>query len=210
MSTPMDLTGSRFGRLLVIGLAPRLHGRIAWMCVCDCGTYRTVCAKTLRNGMTQSCGCLKIERTIEARTKHNMCSTPTYCSWQGMITRCTNPNQKSFKNYGGRGITISPELRTFEGFYKVLGERPQGLTLERRDTNKGYTVENTYWANKKTQANNTRANRMLTFNGKTQSLAQWSEELGIPYCRIKRRLQLGWSIERSFTSPICDTHGRII
>jgi hypothetical protein len=118
-----------------------------------------------------------------------------------MVARCENSNCVGFINYGGRGITIDPKLRTFEGFYAVLGDRPLGLTLDRIDNNKGYSAENVRWADRKTQMRNKRSNRFVTYQGKTQLLIDWSEQVGISRLCIFKRLQRGWPVAKTLSTP---------
>ena len=117
-----------------------------------------------------------------------------------MKARCLNKNDKSYKNYGGRGITVCPEwVNDFMIFYKDMGERLQGLTLDRIDNNGNYCKENCRWSSPKEQNNNTRRNRFITYNGKTQTIAQWADELGINYHMLICRMNRGWGAKRTLT-----------
>lgn len=113
-----------------------------------------------------------------------------------MKQRCLNKNREGYKKWGGRGITVCKRWMKFENFYKDMGERPEGMTIDRIDNSKGYHKSNCKWATPKEQSNNTRKNVFITYNGKTQTIAQWSEELGISYHTIYARLRKGWEIER--------------
>jgi hypothetical protein len=117
-----------------------------------------------------------------------------------MLQRCTNPKNPRWSRYGGRGICVCAEwLDSFERFQADMGERPEGHSIERVDRNGPYSKENCIWASVKAQARNRDNNRPLTFRGKTQTLAQWAEELRIPYFTIHARLRRGWSIERALS-----------
>ncbi len=122
--------------------------------------------------------------------------TTTYNCWSLMKGRCRNPNHHKYAIYGGRGIKVCERWLSFINFLADMGEKPVGMTLERKDVNGNYTLENCEWATQKTQQNNKRNNRVLTFNGLTMNASQWSEHLGIPAGSIRCRLSKGWSIER--------------
>ncbi len=107
-----------------------------------------------------------------------------------------------YKYYGERGISYDPRWEKFENFYADMGDRPAGMTIDRIDNNKGYSKENCRWATLKEQANNTSRNHKIKFQGKTQTLTQWAEEVGINRRTIGARLKLGWSVERTLTSPV--------
>jgi len=128
--------------------------------------------------------------------------TPEYRTWTNMKTRCYNVKNKSYRNYGARGITVCERWRTsFVNFLNDMGERPSlKYSLDRKDNNKGYCKENCYWATAKQQANNTRCSRLITYNNRTQTLRQWTDELGLSYVNIHARINYyGWSIDDAFT-----------
>ncbi len=139
---------------------------------------------------------------MRKREHHGRYGTPEYRSWYHMIDRCCNPKDKSYKNYGERGISVSEEWRnSFAVFYRDMGARPTAHhTLERKDNSIGYEASNCIWATRTEQNNNTRANRLLTYAGKTQNTTQWALELGINPGTLRSRLHRGWGVERSLTS----------
>jgi hypothetical protein len=119
---------------------------------CICGTIKTVDYYSLKNGLTKSCGCDR-----KNNLKHSLCNSPEYNSWNNMKIRCNNPNHKGYKDYGGRGITICTEwLNSFQQFYKDMGPKPIGTTLDRIDNNKGYEPSNCKWSTYSEQAKNRR------------------------------------------------------
>jgi hypothetical protein len=200
-----DLTGQRFGRWLVLEIAGRSIDRGAvWSCVCDCGARRDVAAKAMVAGDSQSCGCLAKERRLEgtrrAKTTHGHtagATSRTYRIWTNMVSRCTNPNFDSFKWYGGRGISVCDRWRKFQNFLDDMGVAPDGKSIDRRETNGNYEPSNCRWATQTEQTNNTRRNRILTWNGRTYTQAQLAREVGVDQKLISERLKRGWTLERA-------------
>lgn len=140
------------------------------------------------------------------KNKHHMRYTSEYKSWQHMKARCYNQNNKKYDNYGKRGITVCDRwLESFQNFYDDMGDKPKidgiKFSLDRIDVNGNYCKENCRWATEEEQSNNKTVSHFLTFNDKTQTIKQWSDELRIPYGRLVARLKRGWSTEKSLTSP---------
>lgn len=163
--TTIDLAGQRFGRLLVLERHyPSPTGHALWRCRCDCTGVVTVGSHALRSGGTQSCGCLRREVTAARSTKHGLATrsgrTPTYTAWQNMRRRC-RPDHPRYADWGGRGITVCGRwLDDYAAFLADMGEKPPGLTLERRDNSKGYSPGNCYWASPAVQAMNKRSTKL--------------------------------------------------
>lgn len=157
-----DITSQRFGRLIAIEPTDkRSWGGVIWHCVCDCGNECFVNLGNLRGGSTRSCGCLGKEcarRTGKTHISHGLSQESIYKAWHGMIQRCENPNNKAYKNYGGRGIAVCERWHKFENFYKDMGECPGGLTLERINNDGNYELKNCKWATYEEQNNNRRPN----------------------------------------------------
>lgn len=204
MSKFIDLTGKRFGRLIVIKQAGKNKwGRTSWLCLCECGHRILVCTGDLNIGRTKSCGCLRKEKCDIANTTHGHSKKKIYKIWAAIIQRCNNPNHKQWKDYGGRGIKVCKRWMKFENFNEDMGKKyKSGLTIERRKNEKGYYPKNCYWTTWKEQQRNKRNNRLITCFGKTQLLIEWSEETGIPDYIIRQRLKRGWSSEKTLTTPV--------
>lgn len=124
-----------------------------------------------------------------------------------MKGRCYTKTDRAYKDYGGRGITICDEWlgeKGFENFYKwsMANGYTDDLSIDRIDNNKGYSPDNCRWADEKTQCRNRRTNHLITFNGETKSMAEWSEITRIPYSTICRRIKLGWKVEDILTREV--------
>lgn len=133
---------------------------------------------------------------------HGHVGTREYNAWFGMKDRCRNRNNKIYKFYGGRGIAYAAELEVFTDFLAIMGTCPEGMSLDRIDNNGNYEPGNMRWASKKTQARNRRNNRLITFDGKTLTLAEWSEITGLQAMTIKDRIsRYGWTVEKALTRP---------
>ncbi len=125
-------------------------------------------------------------------------------TWRRMLERCNNPNHIEYARYGGRGIAVCPEWRhSYEAFVAHVGLRPSaGHSIDRIDVNKGYEPGNVRWATTAEQQRNKRNNRVLSFDGRSQCMVDWTAELGLPPGRLHGRLKSGWSVERALTTPL--------
>lgn len=201
----LDLTGEPFFRLTVIALvrrATRKHPGTIWLCQCECGAQREVYSSNLTGKKTKSCGCWNKEFIRPTQT-HAMSHTTEYRIWAGMVSRCTLPQ---FPDYHGRGITICERWRTsFEAFFHDMGPRPSlKHQIDRSDNNGPYDPSNCRWATRIEQSNNKRSNRLLTWNDKTLTAAEWSRETGIPAYLILERItrrRKKWTIEQALSTP---------
>ena len=194
--------GSIFGRLTVIEPGKLVGRNRYWICKCDCGNFKEIAYSSLTKGSSKSCGCLNSEMASIRRTTHGKSKSSEYAIWVGMRQRCEDVNCAAYKNYGGRGINVCYEWSSFEKFFADMGPS-NGGTLERKDNDKGYEITNCILDTRKSQANNRRSNIQIEFNNKTQTIQQWSEELGIPYFTLRARLViLNWTTKRALTEPI--------
>lgn len=196
----VDLTKQTFGKLKVLGLVRRPQdNRPAWLCQCECGNFAKPLASELTKGRTTSCGC---SRYISHNKTHGMSGTSVYHIWIGMRQRCNNPNVINYQDYGGRGITVCERWQSFENFLSDMGKPPSpNHSIERRENDGHYAPDNCYWGTDEEQSNNKRNNRILTLNGKSQSMAMWCKELHLNYSLIRTRLNIGWSDEQALTTP---------
>jgi len=161
---------------------------------CSCGVVKEVRIDSLTSGTTVSCGHVHRQRASLAGrmgATHGMTGTRTYQVWAGMIQRCTNPKNKSYPRYGGRGILVHASWLTFDGFYGDMGDQPEGYTLERIDNCGDYAPDNVRWATYTEQARNTRRNRLVTVNGVTKCLSEWCEVFGVTMGKAKYWLRKG-------------------
>lgn len=201
-----DLTGRKFGRLIAIEYAGSDNGHGAiWKCLCECGASKDVRAKHLKSGSVQSCGCYSKEATSKRKSTHKMTHTRIYNIWKAMRHRCEKTYSASFERYGGRGISVCEEWRNdFQAFFKwaMANGYTDGMSIDRIDNNGNYCPDNCRWVDMVTQANNKRNNHLLTYNGKTQTVAAWSKEIGIGSGTIWRRIRLGWSAEKALAEKV--------
>lgn len=157
MNARIPLEGSRFGRLAVIEKVSVNGKETFYKCICDCGQAKTVRSVSLRNGDTQSCGCLRQEKMADKQIKHGLYRSPSYNSWRAMLARCKSTKHRQFKDYGGRGIQVCQDWqRSFESFISAMGERPKGTSLDRIDTNGNYEPSNCRWSTTAEQNRNKR------------------------------------------------------
>jgi hypothetical protein len=205
---PAPSMGTRFGRLVVIS---EPFGRYKVTCRCDCGVEKAIrydhLSSEAGSGKAASCGCLNREKTSEANTTHGKLRgyqrPPEYAIWQQMINRChRQPGTKYAKNHGDRGIEVCTRWRwSFENFLADMGPRPGGkreYTIERIKNERNYEPGNCRWATYQEQANNTRTNRLLTYDGRTMTLAEWARERKInPGTLISRLDRSLWSTRRA-------------
>lgn len=200
-----DLVGTKVGRLDVLK-ALRYEGksgRLVVLCRCECGTEKEILAQSLRSGLTFSCGCLNRDRefrkAVNARRTHGMTGTATYRVWRNMHTRCENPKVNGYEHYGERGISVCERWFKFENFLEDMGEKPDGLSIDRIDVNGNYEPGNCRWATNAQQAVNRRDNRVIEYNGISQCLSEWANMIGVKPSTLHARLKAGVPIEIALT-----------
>lgn len=188
---PIDLTNRRFGRWLVLRKDPKKRGVLqsAWTCICDCGTTKSgVLYSSLSSGTSKSCGCLRrelLQKPDSIRQQHRR----EYVIWQGIKTRCYNVMHPTFKNYGGRGITMCEEWEDFGTFIRDMGPAPKGGSIERIDVNGNYTPENCKWIPKPLQSRNRRSNIEVEWGGKRMLLVDVARIENVEYMLMRQYLR---------------------
>lgn len=200
---PIDISGHKFDRLTAVRLLETTGKKRKWLCRCDCGNEIVAAQGNLRSGNTKSCGCLRVDVARESFTTHGMSSTQEHKIWEAMRERCFDKNNKRYRDYGGRGITVCARWRSsFEAFYADMGPRPSRQhSIERRDTHGNYEPGNCRWATAKEQQRNRRNNRLITIDGHTLPLAAWCETYGVSYDLVRGRLVDGWPPLTALTHP---------
>ena len=200
--TPFDLTGIRFTKLVAIRLHGTNHNKHrVWECLCDCGKTVYPTAQGLYSGKTKSCGCWRPERPAKhGFTRRTARVSSTYYCWTAMRDRCNNANNPAYTTFGGRGIKVCDRWDEFPNFLTDMGERPQGLQIERIDKDGNFQPGNCKWATVSEKGFNKRTNTKYTVRSITKSFGQWAEHLGIERSTLWERMQK-WPLEKALTTP---------
>lgn len=193
-----DLTGRRFGRLVVLGFSHRNAGKgeLSWRCVCDCGTVKAVRGGALAHG-TVSCGCYSREHNGDALRTHGRTNTPEFRTWSSMLLRAHTGAADCAHNYLGRGITVCERWLKFENFAADMGKRPSGTTLDRINNDGNYEPGNCRWATPAQQRNNSRTTFYVTAFGRKRPVVDWAQDIGVSPQAVKWRLRQGWPAEEA-------------
>lgn len=216
MAKVKDISGKRYGRLVVLGLSESQgfhHKR--WDCICDCGqSAPSVCVSALRNGRKRSCGCLLQERYASmstepafvaqriSRPKHGHASvqkSPEYSVWVNMKARCNNQNSTYYHAYGARGIRVCSEWNeSFEAFLRDMGPRPsRRYQIDRTDNSRGYEPGNCTWVLPAENSRNTRRNRVVSYQGEEICVTDLAKRVGLRPGTLLTRLDRGWALDRA-------------
>lgn len=210
----MNEHGVSDSRLTVIELIGiNKHREAQWLCECSCEEHNKiiVIGSSIRSGHTLSCGCLNKERVVESLKScvincktHGESNTRLFHIWQGMHKRCKNPNASNYYLYGARGIKVCEEWDNYVAFANWAKDNGYNddLTIERNNVDGNYCPENCKWATRKEQANNTRANHYITYNGQTHTISEWADILHINYGTLCSRINRGWSVDEALNTPI--------
>ncbi len=194
-----DMIGREFGRWTVIGGSDK---PLMVLCQCSCSakTIREVNKKNLKAGMSRSCSCWDQDR----KTSHGMTGTQTYMAWG-----CMKQRVKNDRRYIENGIVMCERWEKFENFLEDMGVCPEDkYSVDRIDNSKGYEPGNCRWANRSEQQRNKTTNRMVTYDGRTMPASAWAEELGMGLSTLTSRLDNGWTVERTLTTPEGFRRGR--
>lgn len=204
--------GNRYGRLTVLNedATVKISQKRKWICKCDCGKEKSIKQDGLMVGTTKSCGCL----ARETNRTHGMRNTGTGGAWTNMMGRCYRKSQASYPNYGGKGILPCDFIKaTPRNLLAILGEKPDGLTLDRIDNSHGYNCGqcehcaknrwrlNIRWATTKEQCRNTSYNRMVTIGGVARCTVDWADALGIGRSTFRHRVLRGYT-EEQLAQPV--------
>lgn len=211
-----DIIGVRFGRLVVQSYSHAERRKDSgglkhyYNCLCDCGNICVIERNSLRSMNTSSCGCIKkemlIKRNKETGSLHGDSKKykRLHNSWSGMLNRCEHTNNKNYNLYGGRGIQVCAEWHEWENFknWSLTHGYKDGLTIDRINRNGNYEPSNCRWVTMDIQANNKSNNKYITYQGRTQSLADWCRELNLDYFRTKARINAcNMTPEQAFELP---------
>lgn len=191
-SKSIDLAGEKVGLLTVLYISPSVGRDRRWVCRCECGKRAHIDEHRLIARKAKSCGC------VAPVTKRGRPATLAYRSWQRMRDRCSDPANDYWHLYGGRGIKVCERWQDFEAFFADMGERPSVRhSIDRIDNNGNYEPGNCRWATAVEQMNNTRANRVIDFDGMRMSVSAWAEFTGLTAAGITGRLNRGQSAEEA-------------
>lgn len=196
--------GDKKNKLILVEILDEIDnsGHIMGTFLCDCINYKKIRISRVNSEETKSCGC------VDNVTKHNLSNSKEYKVWSGIKKRCFNKKDKSYKNYGGRGISVCERWLNkengFINFYEDMGNIPiKNYSIERRNNNEGYSPENCYWASKKEQANNNRKNIKIEFNGEIKTISEWADFYNIKYSTLQHRVTIEkLSLEEAISKPI--------
>jgi hypothetical protein len=200
MAVKIDLTGDKYGKLTVIELAVDEVGKKKkWRCICECGRESIVAGSNLRSGHTVACMRCRGEATSERITTHGKSKEPIYRVWESMKSRCERPEVKSFKDYGGRGISVCEEWHdpsTFFGWAMSNGYK-SGMEIDRIDVNGNYCPDNCRLVSRLENSNNKTNNKVIEHNGEKKTLAEWARYYGVNYKNLSRNLKKGYTLDEA-------------
>lgn len=204
MTALIDLSGRRFGKLLVISRGEDFQNKEPrWVCLCACGEECLVRGSKLRANRTKSCGCHRGAAIAETHRTHGQSRTRLYRAWNSMRQRCDPNRAAEFPRYSGSGIRVCREWERFEPFYEwatANGYRAD-LSIDRIDGCGNYTPDNCRWATPLEQSQNLKTNVLLTHNGETLCIEEWARRSTLTSGGFRRRLESGWPIELALTAP---------
>lgn len=198
----IDMTGTTVGEWVVLRRAGNTaNGSAKWLCRCSCGAEKDVIALSLRQGTSTKCRSCSRREVMTGRQialKHGMSRSSTYGSWRAMKSRCYLSTNKDYANYGGRGITVCDRWKdSFEAFLADMGERPDGMTLDRPNNNGIYEPSNCRWADEQTQKRNRRTSKLVPWQ------VEWIRSLWFDFNASQKSIAIAFGIDRSHVSKIC-------
>jgi len=189
-----DLRNQVFDRLTVIEcVGTNERNNLLWKCQCECGNIAIIVSCSLLSRMTKSCGCYGREQSRIENTTHGKSKSSEYRIWSGIIQRCTNPNNNRYSDYGGRGITVCDRWLKFENFYADMGDRPDGMSIDREDNDGNYEPDNCRWATDEEQRYNKR--NTPKFDDDTP-VGLWAHRNNLNYDRVNDLFHKGFIKDR--------------
>jgi len=191
-----DISGRRCGKLVAVRFVFVKNKKAHWLFRCDCGKEKIYHSNRAKE--VGSCGCGTFAKRSDIHRTHGRRHTTEYSVWRRILERCAD---KNYPRYGDRGISVCEQWRTsFMAFYNDMGPRPSlKHSIDRINNDGNYEPGNCRWATAKEQARNRVTNTLLTFNGKTQCIESWADDLGLRGRMIAKRISLGWTVEDALT-----------
>lgn len=200
MAMRKDLTGQRFGRLVVQSIAvDEPYKKKQWLCRCDCGKEVVVSGSNLCSGHSSQCKNCQLTDVQQRNITHNQSHTKLYRVWNGMKQRCGNPNNKSYPDYGGRGIKVCDAWQSFDAFQTWAWSHGygEGVEIDRIDNDGDYCPENCRWIDRVGNARNKSNNKLISYNGEEKTLSEWAAYFGVNYKNLSRNLNKGDTLEEA-------------
>lgn len=206
MIKTLIVPGDRFGSLKAVRRIAKTGEKTRWEVKCDCGNDKVVWQHCLVKGETKSCGCLRRKLlTTHGHTgsSHKLGKSATYICWQNMIQRCEYKKAVNYSRYGGAGVKVCRRWRiAFDNFLKDMGEKPEGMTIDRKNGKLGYFPSNCRWATRREQQNNMRTNVLISIDGVSSTISKWAELFGVVSRGLAgSRISRGWDPKKAFTTP---------
>lgn len=200
MGVRIDLTGRQFSNLTVLSLAvDNPTGKKKWLCKCTCGNEIIVAGCNLQSGHTKGCKQCQLKRLQQDKIRHGMSDTKLYGVWAAMRNRCNNPKNKSYSDYGGRGIRVCEEWESSDEFFKWALENGyhEGLEIDRINTDGDYCPSNCRWIPRVANARNKRNNVLIKHGNDEKTISEWAEYYGVNYKNLCRNLKKGYSLDEA-------------
>ena len=214
MTRYQDISGRRYGRLVAVRQVSSDGERpTVWLFRCDCGAEKELASTNVIQGSTRSCGCLRREVSGETQLRHGTArrgkKTSEYATWHNIRSRCYSPKNRSYADYGGRGIRVCDrwlngdgKLSGYECFLADMKEKPTPRhTVERIDNDGPYSPDNCVWGIRRAQSRNKRTTIRVVFRGRDVALIDLCDELGLRYRRVADRMRKGWPLESALFLP---------
>ena len=198
-SNRKDITGNRYGMLVVLGYESTRKCGAYWLCRCECGQEKAIRGASIKNGSIVSCGCYGRYRGI----RHGLSRSTEKQIWEHMIARCENPNEPGYELYGGRGIRVCDRWRnSLADFVADMGRRPsRSHSIDRKNNDGNYELSNCRWATPKEQVRNRSITLRIEHLGESKPLAEWCEQFGLDYEAVYYRMRRGYTPETGLFAP---------